>query len=157
MKISRAILGLFLALSVASCGTIRRVPVETQTIYNYIDSIRYEVRDSIVLIPIEVIRNYVPVYDTLVMETSLAKSVSYVDTTNHCLKGNLENKKEIVYKDRIVYEDRIEYRDSLVYKEIPIEVVKDKIVKPRLYWYSIILNIIFILLIFFFIYIKIKS
>ena len=104
------------------CATVRPVPVKTETVINYIDSL--VLRDSTVIIPKEKIVDVVPTYDTLKMETSMAAASAWVDTTTHTLKGKLENKQGIQYK--YIYKDRVEYRDSLVYKDIPvpIEVVK---------------------------------
>lgn len=77
--------------------------------------------------PIEVVKDVVPPYDTLIMETTMAKARAWVDTTTHTLKGTLTNKQGTIYK----YKDRekIVYRDSLVYKEVPVEV--EKIVKTH--------------------------
>lgn len=65
----------------------------------------------------------VPPYDTLKMETAMAKAQSWVDTITHTLKGTLTNKQGTIYK----YKDREKtvYRDSLVYKEVPVEVEKE--------------------------------
>lgn len=123
-----------LLLLSSSCSTYSQIPVETQ--YNIVDSIQIHQVDSVVYIPKEVIKDVVPQYDTLVMESSAAKSVSYVDTTTHTLKGKLENKKGIEYK--YIYKDRVEYRDSTVIKEVPVEVLKE-VVKTKHPFYESIL------------------
>lgn len=112
-----------------ACSTIKYVPTNSNT--NIKDSVVVNVIDSIRIIPVEVVKDIVPQYDTLHLETSLAKSIAYVDTTNHILRGSIENKNDIVY--RIKYKDRIVYKDSISVKEVPIPV--DKIVYKH-YWYE---------------------
>ncbi len=116
------------------CGTIKPVPVET--IYNIKDSTAIHYVDSTVIVPVERIKDVVPQYDTLTMETSMAKSVSYVDTLTHTLKGTLENKKGVEYK--YIFKDRIEYKDSIITKEVPVPVEVEKTVYKH-YWYETML------------------
>lgn len=116
------------------CGTIKPVPVET--IYNTKDSTAIHYVDSTVIVPVERIKDVVPQYDTLTMETSMAKSVSYVDTLTHTLKGTLENKKGVEYK--YIFKDRIEYKDSIITKEVPVPVEVEKTVYKH-YWYETML------------------
>lgn len=133
-KIVKVIICLFLIIG---CGSIKPIPVET--VYNIKDSTAIHYVDSTVIIPIERIKDVVPQYDTLIMETSMAKSVSYVDTITHTLKGTLTNKKDIQYK--YLYKDRIEYRDSIITKEVPVPVEVEKIVYKH-YWYEKLLWIL---------------
>lgn len=133
MKNFRIIL-LCLLLIVVSCGPIKHVPV--QTIINYKDSTIVNVVDSTVYIPKERIVDVVAVYDTLKLETNMAKAEAYVDTTLHLLKGNIENKKGVQYK--YIYEDKIQYRDSIITKEVPVNVPVE-VVKYKHYWYESIL------------------
>jgi hypothetical protein len=144
-------------LLVASCGLIKEVPVETkyETVYNYIDTLIQ--RDSVIVIPKYVVKDVVPVYDTLLLETELAQSISFVDTTTHTLKGEMQNKKEQIIK--YVYKDRIVYRDSIrtVEKEIPVTVQVEKKVVPKWCWWLLGLNIIFLLFIVYKIYMFAKN
>lgn len=132
--------------SLAGCSTTKYVPTETQTVVNYIDSVRYDVRDSVVLIPKEVYKDYASLLDTLRMETEYAKAEAFVDTTHNILNGKLETKKAVEYRERIVYRDRIEYRDSIQVKEIPVEVVKTVSKTPEIFWwilgYSVLLTLV---------------
>lgn len=123
-----------LIFSVSSCSTIKYVPIKGEDIYHT----EYVVKDSIVYIPQEIVRDVVPQLDTLVLESSLAKSISYLDTTTCTLKGKLENKKEIIYKDKIIY------RDSIVVQkqEIPVKVEIEKAVVPKWCYYSLCANIL---------------
>ena len=98
----KRILFLILLLFV-SCSTIKYVPVKGEDIYHT----EYITKDSIVYTPVEVIKEVVPELDTLYMETSVAKAKAYLDTNLNILKGEMKNKKEIIYKDKIVYRDSI--------------------------------------------------
>lgn len=111
------------------CSSIRYIPTEYSEVVNYIDSL--VIRDSTVIIPIERIRDIVPVYDTLKLETSMAISESYVDTLTHTLKGKIENKQGQITK--YVYKDRVVYRDTTITKEIPVPVEIPKKYVPKFY------------------------
>ena len=125
---------LLFAVLVCSCSTIKYVPVKGEDIYHT----EYITKDSIVYTPVEVIKEVVPELDTLYMETSVAKAKAYLDTNLNMLKGEMKNKKEIVYKDKIVY------RDSIVIQkqEVPIEVPKEVKHIPRWVYYSLGMNIL---------------
>ena len=129
----KRILFLILLLFV-SCSTIKYVPVKGEDIYHT----EYITKDSIVYTPVEVIKEVVPELDTLYMETSVAKAKAYLDTNLSILKGEMKNKKEIIYKDKIVY------RDSIVFQkqEVPVEVEVVKKVVPGWVYYSLGLNIL---------------
>lgn len=117
-------------LFVCSCGTIKYVPIKGDTVVEYRDSI---VRvDSVIYTPVEVIKEVIPITDTLTMSTSLAEAKAYIDTTNKLLKGEIHNKKGITNK--VEYKEKIVYRDSIVTQEIPVEVVKDKIIRKAPWW-----------------------
>lgn len=133
----KKIITFILTLILAVCCAVTQPtvqPINNQT--NIKDSIAIHWVDSVRYIPKEVIKDIVPQYDSLIMETSMAKSVSYVDTTTHTLKGLLTNKKGIEYK--YIYKDRIEYRDSIQIKEVPVPVEVEKIV-VKSPWYQFIL------------------
>lgn len=129
----KRILFLILLLFV-SCSTIKYVPVKGEDIYHT----EYITKDSIVYTPVEVIKEVVPELDTLYMETSVAKAKAYLDTNLNTLKGEMKNKKEIIYKDKIVY------RDSIIIQkqEIPIEIEVENKVVPKWVYYSLGLNIL---------------
>lgn len=107
---------------VASCGITKpTIPGPSEQI-NVRDSIVYNIVDSTVIHPVEVIKDIVPEYDTLKLETSLAEATAYVDTTMHIIRGTIKNKEG--YTEKIRYVDRVEYRDSIQIKEVPFEVEK---------------------------------
>lgn len=130
----------FTLVGLVSCSVIKPIPVETQI--HVVDSTVYHMVDSVVYIPKEVIKDVVPIYDTLYMETSMAKAEAYVDTVTHNLKGKLENKKGVEYK--YIYKDKIQYRDSIITKEVPVPVEIEKI-KHKHYFYEPILWLITLL------------
>lgn len=117
-----------------SCGPIKQIPVET--IINYKDSTVVNTIDSVIYIPKERIVDVVAPYDTLKLETNMAKAEAYVDTTLHLLKGSIENKKGVT--EKIKYKEKLVYRDSVVTKEVPVEVPVE-VVKHKHYWYEPIL------------------
>ena len=138
---------LTISLFVVSCALFKEVPVKDQI--NIRDSIVVHQVDSVVYIPKEVIKDIVPVYDTLKMSTSMAEAEAYVDTTTHTLKGSLNNKQGTTTK--IKYVDRIQYRDSIQIKEVPIPVEVEKEVKihpwyERILWVMSAIGLIFIFL-----------
>lgn len=128
---------LFILLLLTSCSTIKYIPVKGEDIYHT----EYITKDSIVYTPVEVIKEVVPELDTLYMETSVAKAKAYLDTNLNILKGEMKNKKEIIYKDKIVY------RDSIIIQkqEIPVEVEVEKKVVPKWVYYSLGINILVII------------
>ena len=126
---------LFLILLLfVSCSTIKYVPVKGDDIYHT----EYITKDSIVYTPVEVIKEVVPELDTLYMETSVAKAKAYLDTNLNALKGEMKNKKEVIYRDKIVY------RDSIIIQkqEVPVEKEVEKKVVPGWVYYSLGLNIL---------------
>lgn len=132
----KRILFLILLLFV-SCSTIKYIPVKGEDIYHT----EYVTKDSIVYTPVEVIKEVAPELDTLYMETTVAKAKAYLDTNLNILKGEMKNKKEIIYKDKIVY------RDSIVIQkqEIPIEIEVENKVVPGWCWWSLGINILVII------------
>ena len=107
------------------CSPLRKTIIEYKTEYVKKDSI--SIRDSVRITDKERVVDVVPEYDTLYLQTSLAQSKSWVDTTLHMLKGSIENKNKMV--EHIKYVDKWHTKDSLVYveKEVPV----DKIVKVK--------------------------
>ena len=142
------------ALLVTGCGTTKLVPVEAETKekIEIRDSIVY--RDTFIYIPQERIVEVVPQLDTLKMEIEQAKTTAYLDTDLMLLRGTLESKKATQKE----YIERIEYRERIdtVYVSLPQPYPVEKAVTPKWAWYSLIANIITMLLVAFKIYLKIK-
>ena len=131
--------------SLGGCGTIKHVPVTDKTDVTTRDSIIFRdstrVIDSIIYvqIPREKVMDIISQIDTSNLETSVAKSTAYVDTTSLMIIHSLENKdtvisEKIVYKDRYITEEKIVYRDSIQIKEVPVEVEVEKVKYPKTYW-----------------------
>ena len=104
------------------------------------------IKDSLRLVdlPVERIVDRVAIYDTLELETSLAKSRAWVDTTKHTLVGSIENKKNANIK--VEYRERFIYRDSIYTKEVPVpyEVTKEVTKYPTLFWVLLVFAIMVI-------------
>lgn len=130
-------------LLLSGCGTTKYVPVK-ETEY---------VRDTVILkadtvrmtIPVEKIVEVVPQFDTLRMETSVAKAMAYADTATGTLKGKIEN-KPYQQKKEIQHTEKIRTVEKRV--EVPVEVVKWKNRIPHWVWYSLGLNLLFLFILF---------
>ena len=141
----KLILFILLLFVACSCSTTRYIPVEKNETVNIRDSV--VLRDSVITTYInkERIIDVVPVYDTLRLETEYARSVSFVDTVSHSLKGELTQKDTVPVKTKILYKDRVVYKDRAVEKSVPVEVVKEKEVIPKWAWYSLGCNLLILL------------
>ena len=151
---------LILLLLLTSCSTIKYVPISDSENIHKVDSTIIQYRDTTIFVevPVEVVKEVVPQLDTLFMETSLAESTSYLDTTTRTLKGELKNKQEPL--EKIVYlpsKEHIVYRDSIIMKEVPVEVQVEKKYIPQWCWYSLIANVIVLCFIGFKIYLKFRK
>lgn len=133
------------------CGVSRQVAIETKTITNYVDSL--VIRDTTVIHTETRIKDYTIIPDTLKLEGAHSSAKAYVDTTNKMLAGEL---KEKPWKEKIVYKDKLVYRDSIVTKEVPVEVEVVKKVVPKWCWYSLGLNLLFLLILALKIWLKFK-
>lgn len=128
-------------LSFVGCSTTRYVPIKEaeREVINYKDSI--QIRDSVVVIPVERIVDVVPTYDTLKLETTQARAKAYVDTTLHLLRGSIENKDKSKTEVREVV--RFVERTDTIYveKPVPYEVEKRVRYVPAIYKLSLIFMI----------------
>lgn len=146
--------GTLLMLSVIGCGTTKIATVENKEItkVEIRDSIVY--RDTTIYIPKERIVEVTPQLDTLRMEIDNAVSTAYLDTTMLMLRGTLESKRATQKE----YIERIEYRErtDTVYIERPQPYEVPKPYTPKWAWWSLIINIVGVLLVAFKIYLKFK-
>lgn len=147
------------AFLLVGCATVREVPVNT----HQIDSVRIEkvveYRDTTIYVdvPREVIREVVPELDTLFMENTVATSRSYLDTSTRTLKGELKTKPVKLpqpVKLPEVTETEKEYVE--VIKEIPVTVEVEKKHIPQWCWYSLIANVVVLMLLGLRLYLKFK-
>ena len=141
------------------CSTAQHLPTtNTQTTIMIRDSVVIRQDTVRVEIPVERYVDVVPAYDTLRLETTLAKSEAFVDTLTHTLKGKLEHKPGALTTDvKYVERVRVEYRDSLVTKEIPVEVEVVKTVTPRWAYYLVLMNVLTVIALFIISYLRFKG
>jgi hypothetical protein len=151
MKDMKKIIGIVLLSIVMlfylnGCGATKHVVVNNNTEVQTRDSIIFRdstrLVDSIIYveIPREKVMEIISQIDTSYLETSIAESYAYVDTTSLMIVHSLANKdtvlqEKIVYKDRYITTEKIVYRDSIETKEIPVEVQIEKKVYPKTYWW----------------------
>lgn len=128
-------LTIFLALYgllFASCGAIKEVPVETNVETHYIDSIRWEIKDSVRITEATRYRDMAWLGDSLKIQGARSRMWAVADTTREALIGGLEEDR-VEEKTRIVYKDRWKVRDSIVFKEIP-KIVEKPVETIKIPW-----------------------
>ena len=123
---------LLLAALLLPASCCPKVIVRTQTVYR--DSLVLRTDTVLVQVPKEIIVSALPQLDTSFLETSLAVSKAWLDSSALLLRHTLANKDtalraEVLVKDRVISRDSIVYRD----REVPVE----KVVKaaPKSYWW----------------------
>lgn len=97
-------------------------------ITHVIDSV--VVKDSVVVIPVETYVNMTWNYDTLSLETSLAKAEAWVDSC--WLRGSIKNKDKAQFQ--YIYQDKWHVKDSIVYQEKPVPYEVEKVVTKNASW-----------------------
>lgn len=122
-----------------SCTLIRYIPIETKVIER--DTL-IKIDSIIIELPNEVKNNNVPYNKKSVLETSLAKSEAYLDSTTNELKHSLENKPQSKLKADTVFKVKIKE----VEKQVPVEVIKEVPYIPNIYKYSMIFSILIIVI-----------
>jgi len=149
------VIGLLGLATLSSCKVIEYVPVKGDTVVEYRDSVITKL-DTITITRTEVekVRDYTGLLDVLEMETKYSKATAWVDTSASVLKGTLEDKPVPV---QVVVPSTVEYhqKDSIQVIQIPIEVERQVRYIPRWCWYSLVFNILVLLLIILGIYFKI--
>ena len=142
-KILATALVFFLA---AGCGTIKYVPVETNTEVHVKDSTVYHVLDSVRITEATRYRDMAWLGDTLRIEGSRSRMWACADTTKEAVLGCLEE-DEVEERFKIVYRDRVEYRDSIQTRDVPVPVEVEKKVTPKWVWWSLGINLILFLIV----------
>lgn len=138
-----------------SCGAIHTIPIETTTEVHYIDSVRYEIRDSIRIIERSRWKDYGGLLDTVRIRGNHSEATAYMDTTRNIINAELEESPR-EEKTRIIYRDRWKTRDSLVFQDRPVPYEVEKKVIPKWTYYSLIGNILMLLLIGLGVYLKMR-
>ena len=154
-EIAALLAALFILLGIGGCGTAKITTVENKEItkVEIRDSIVY--RDTTIYIPKERIVEVIPQLDTLQMEIDNAVSTAYLDTSILMLRGTLESKRAIQKE----YVERIEYRDrtDTMYVEKPVPYEVPKPYTPKWAYCSLMLNRVGVLMLIFFVYLKLKT
>ena len=155
MEIRRCFI-ILLFLSLAGCATQTHIPIETKYEIVKKDSTVFNIKDSVVIVPVERIIDIVPVYDTLRLETTLAKSEAYIDTTLHLLRGKIENKKQFAQHTHKEEKETVKTDNAYVEKPVPYEVVVEKPYIPKFYKFTLYWFIATVILLILGIYLKFK-
>lgn len=153
MKCFSLISLIIIIFSMVSCGVQKRiveVPVESQiqirdsTVYVH-DTVRVD-------IPVEVTKVIIPAVDTSRISTSFATSTAYLDTLERRIHHTLEQ-RGTAYKpiDTVITVQYITKETQVpVYRDIEVPVT------PDWAWYSLIINILGVLMLVAFIVLGIK-
>lgn len=128
----------------SGCSTLKEVPVQQIEKIEYRDSLIY-IRDTVTLeIPKEVTREVIPQLDTSYLSTSLATSTAYLDTAHRKIHHTLQQRGTIQTKiDTVV---KVQYTDRYIEKEVPVEVEVIKYKRDTLFWVSLALNLIVLII-----------
>lgn len=138
---------------VLGCGSIKEIPVINTEKIVYRDTTIY-IRDSVFIeVPKEVIKEIVPEDTTSILRTSVALSEAKIE--KGMLHHRLEQKGQV--KAQIDTVVTVQYVDRIIEKEKPIEVEVVKYKRDTIFWFSIIFNVIVLLLTAFKIYLKLKK
>lgn len=129
------------------------IPTESKHRIEYRDSLIYLNDTVYVNVPYEKVLNIVP--DTSRLETSVAKSIAYLDTIQHKIHHTLENKNTAIKTVRdtvIVVQTKIEYLEKPVIQEVE----KPTPYIPTIFWVSLWFSIAVIITILVKLFIKFK-
>ena len=150
----RKLLHILVLFLMVGCSSVKYIPVQGNKVIEYRDTTVY-VKDTVTIeVPREKIVEVIPDIDTSYLSTDVAKSTAYLDKSRKKLHHTLEQCGTIKTKiDTVI---KIQYINSYVDKEIPVEVEVVKYKRDNLFWFSIIFNILIVLIIILKIYLKFK-
>lgn len=117
--------------SLFSCTKRIYVPVETVKEVRITDTTYLHKTDTLIKVPDVSIADFIDLKDTLVMQTGIVTSKSWVDTTMRALKGRLTQNGKLPVQ--IVERERVVYKDSISRVEVPVEVDKPVPYTPK-FW-----------------------
>jgi hypothetical protein len=139
-------------LLMVGCSTIKYVPIQGETVVEYRDTTIY-INDTVTIpVPVEVVKEVVPADTVSVLQTSVALSEAKIQ--KGMLHHSLEQRGTV--KTRIDTVVTIQYVDKYIYEEVPVTVEVEKRYVPEWCWWSLIINIVTVLLVAFRIYLKHK-
>lgn len=138
--------------SFMGCGNLKYVPIESIEKVIYKDSTIY-VNDTITVeIEKQIVKEVLPQLDTSVLKTDLASSIAYLDTTKRQIHHELKQEGTIRISYDTVYVTKIVEKIKEV--DVPVEVIKEVKHTPDWAWYSLIFNIVVVLIVVFCMYVK---
>ena len=138
---------------IIGCSTTKQIPVQTVEKVVVKDTTIY-IKDTVKIeIPTEVVKEVVPADTISILSTKLATSEAKIE------KGMLYHKlqQKGTIKAKIDTAVKVQYVDRYINKEIPITVEVEKRFIPEWAWWSLIANIVILLLIAFRIYLRFKG
>lgn len=129
-----------------------------------VEKIVYETRDSIITkidtIPVELppvyIKDYTSLGDTLHLGTEYASARAWVNPELELLEGDIKSNPKPIYVPVPTHEE-YHQKDSIIIKEVPVEVEKVVKVYPKIMWWSIAFNILFVLSVGLYLYFKLRK
>ena len=138
---------------IIGCSTVKEVPVNNSEKIVYKDT-TIVIKDTVKIpIPYEVVKEVVPQDTVSILSTKLATSEAKIE------KGMLYHKlqQKGTVKAKIDTAVKVQYVDRYINKEVPITVEVEKRFIPEWAWWSLIANIVILLLIVFRIYLRFKG
>lgn len=143
------------ALAIFGCKS-QFVPIQDSTQVNIVDSVAIHYLDSVRIVEQVKIRDYKPWLDTLRLQGNRSRAWAVADTTKELLVGELQE-DELVEKVRYEYRDRWHYKDSIRKVEVPVRIKVTEYKTPKWSWWSLVINILGVIGLCFFIYLKVKG
>lgn len=146
---------IFIVIISMSCSKVQYIPVQSENKTQIRDSIIWVIDTISVSLPTVEYVKITPQIDTSELESTVAYSKAYYDTTSNKIHHTLKNKPytKVRIDTFFLTQTITEYKEIPIVKEVEVKV---KYV-PDIYKYSLIFSIIVILLIFGKIYSKIKG
>lgn len=135
------ICALIITLGICGCGSVKYVPIQTEEKVIIKDSIVRVIDTVTVEVPKEIVKEVIPQIDTSIIQTELATSIAYVDTTKREIHHTLEQKGKLKVEIDTCYITKVE--EKIIFQDRPIEVEVPK--RDNIFWFSIIFNIIILL------------
>lgn len=133
-----------LCVFLIGCSTYKEIPIQTIEKVVYKDSLIYLTDTVRIEIPKEITKEVLPDIDTSYLETSLAKSIAYLDKEECKLHHTLTQEGEVkTIIDTFFITQTI---TEEIIKEVPVEVEKIKYKYDKFFWISVLFNIAIILL-----------
>lgn len=118
---------LIISLLLASCSPLHHLPSE-QTIINIKDSTVLHIKDSTVIREATHYRDMAWLGDTVKIKGSHSSAYAYADTTKEAIIAGLDE-DEVKEKTKIIFKDKLVEVHDTTKIEIPVEVVKEKVIK----------------------------